>query len=416
MEANAVPRKDLSRAKRKRTKSTSSVPLKKTTETSVAATAAAALPSTDVFDFNTVDYESLVASLTDNAMDELPTPSLPTVSIIPPLASTSNSNNYTTTSTNGGTQVQYYTCELASNQPTRYTISAAAAAESPESTHPRLLLRQAYKLANEACVVVGLESTEDYATSIYLVVAGHTSVKLTIEDILSLNSAGVSGCVDKYLLLENQSTSFLSPIYLDSIVIEQSSDKSNICFTNYRIRPKLNHNSCSYTPTQSYYMQSRANVPPQNQIIRQTSSVVLSNVGWSYLKRVLDCVQSYYKLCEELSPLVDNLVNRYTTFFTRHYRPRATLLFNGLKASTGLVRLINSELPSFMQCELNASRLPASNDYNNCEGDDWKQWELPRQHQYYESTPLRTAMLPWVDSEVRRYCISNVIENVLKRL
>lgn len=75
-----------------------------------------------------------------------------------------------------------------------------------------------------------------------------------------------------------------------------------------------------------------------------------------------------------------------------------------------LIRFISGDLPTLMQSELNSTRLPDLPAADYAYGDD----------QYNEiSSSVSTSSVslqPWIDSEVRRYCIANVIDKKFENL
>lgn len=319
-----------------------------------------------------MDYEALVASLTDDVIMNETAPS---------------------------TQVNYYTTYQPPQPP-----APPPPPPPQEIAQPRLLLRQTYKLANEAELIVGLESSVGYNASVYLV-GRQASVKLSYEDILSLRSATIIGTIDKYLNAVNNPT--LSTIHLQSIMLEAAPYNNinggggggggAIAVLNYQIRPRC----------YNFYQQSQQQQQQQSsmEIIRQSNGVVFTAVGWTYLKRILECAQFYYKVCAECTVQVRNLVERYSRFLTIHYTPRAMLSSARGKDAT-LIRYISGDLPTMMQSELNSARLPdlpaAAADYGY--GD------------YNEISSPVSTLQPWIDSEVRRYCIANVIDKVFENL
>lgn len=110
----------------------------------------------------------------------------------------------------------------------------------------------------------------------------HTSVKLLFEDILSLCSATISGTIDKYL---NPVT--LSTFHLQSVMLEAAScssggpGKISITVLNYQIRPRC----------YNFYQQHQQSQQQKSsmEIIRKRNGVVLTAVGWIYLKSILEC-------------------------------------------------------------------------------------------------------------------------------
>lgn len=253
-----------------------------------------------------------------------------------------------------------------------------------------------------------------------------TSITLTIEDLLSIRSASVSGVLDKYFCSSNNNnnnrndestpTSIFTPFYLDTILIEPlvSNGKLVISMCNYEVRthPKQN----------VYSNRVGSNKQHDAEIIRRTSAILLYVSGWNSLKRVFDCIESYYNMCAECSPVVESLIVRYSRLFEKHYRATVLLSTSNsnyimststspmLKLPLETVRHITSDLPLFLS-EINERRLPpqSSFPYNISAAEE-------QQRQSVEITTLRQALMPWIDSEVRRFCAANICESVLQYL
>lgn len=268
--------------------------------------------------------------------------------------------------------------------------SAVRSDQQPNSWEPHLLLRQIYKVANQAHAAVGLDSIKDFSPSICLV-NNQTSIELTFEDLLSLQSSTVHHSINKFY---SDETPF-NPFYLHTVILEPRPN-GLVSFCNYRLRNKpVNHNLNSVTLSR-----------PSNEsdIIRQTPRVVLQNDGWISFKRLFPSLESYFNILLEINPTVQFLISRYTRYFTKHYKVMALLSSNttndlaSMTLDKQLVRHITSDLPRLLS-DLNERRLPAESQ------DFW-----------YERTALRTSMLPWIDSEVRRFCVANIIEAVLENM
>lgn len=273
---------------------------------------------------------------------------------------------------------QYYAPEKPTETRVNYCTYANNVQLKPRE--PRLLLRQAYKIATEAYAVVGLESKGDYDPSIYLV-NDISSVRLTFEDLISLSSVSVVSAVEK---LFKDSVGF-QPFHLDKITVEVSAT-GGLYFYNYDV---YNYKQIS--------AESQAPRPP--------NGLYLQRIGWNAFKRLFECIENYYKLCAEVSTLVPHLVDRYSKYFTRRYKPKALLLTSNTSSmypvpalSPDMKQLVTTELPLDLKtlCEY---RLPVE----------------PQSH-WYSSSPLREALTPWVDAEVRRYCVVNIIDSVLESL
>lgn len=198
-----------------------------------------------------------------------------------------------------------------------------------KSTEPRLLIRQAYKLAAEACAVVGLESVSDYKPSIYIV-TDQSSVSLNLSDLVSLRSNTVVATVERYL----NETNFFKPLYMNKCIIESSSG-GTITISNYHV--------------DGWWKTKKS----ENHIVKDTEGITLSIHGWNSLKRYFDCIESYYSICTECSATVDYLMDRYAQFFVRHYRYEVFNCNKSLSAES--IQRISCDLPLFLQ-ELNEKR------------------------------------------------------------
>lgn len=420
-----MARKDLNRAKRKRTQSTSQQQQQSKSK-----------KKDDAFEFNSVDYEALVASLTDEAMLELPPPPPP----LPqqqqqPLAVTSNNNNYLTTSSGdgiGSTQVHYYTyapqsaaaapstlyyqqnqphppqsaAKVISYIPSTTTASAAATSTTTSTSQdqqewePRLLLRQLYKVSNQADAVIGLESSRDYRASIYLVNA-QSCVNVSIDDLLSVQSSRVVNAVDKFFF----NGSIFSTFYFDTILVEVTAGGgSTISICNYTV--KLPQTAAAAAGRGG----GGAGVRSSPDVCRQTSTPLQLTVkGWNDLKRLFNCIESYYRICLVCSPTIQSLITRYRNYFVKHYRNAILLTVSPsssagnnslLKIPSGSYQHINVDLPLALR-ELDERRLPTAEQ----EGDN-----------EYQQTLASTLLLPWMDAEVRRFCAPNICASVLQEI
>lgn len=435
-----MARKDLNRAKRKRTQSTSQQQPSKCKK-----------KNDDAFEFNTVDYEALVATLTDEAMLELPPPPPPALQPqhqpSQPLAVTSNNNNYSTTSGEGSTQVHYYTYDVTpqtaaaapstlyyqqqqhqqhqqqhhhhhhpqsatkviSYIPSTTTTTTATTCTSQDSQEwePRLLLRQLYKVSNQADAVVGLESSRDYRASIYLVNA-QSCVNVSIDDLLSVQSSRVINAVDKFFF----NGSIFATFYFDTILVEvTASGGSSISICNYTV--KLPQTASSRGGGGGGPLPSSS-----PDVSRQTTSppLQLTVKGWNDFKRLFNCIESYYRICLFCSPTIQSLITRYRNYFVKHYRNAILLTVSQssssgssnsansslLKIPSGSYQHINVDLPSALR-ELDERRLPAAT------AEEQQQDEQP-------SLASSTLLLPWMDAEVRRFCAPNICSAVLREI
>lgn len=290
------------------------------------------------------DLEQLIASLNDDAVMETPAPV---------------------------TQVNYYTYPENPSQPSQSAAVAPPSAPPPPPPppqphtqqtvqQPRLLIRQAYKLAAEASVVVGLEFDGSYEATINLV-NDHGNLTLTFEDLLCLRGGAVTSvvkrCMDGFELFQ--------PLYLDSILLEPLVSGGGIVLTNYALQDDL------YSPE------------------RRSSSLTLHADGWASFEKTFDCVESYYRICTECTPVVQSLVTRYTDYLTTHYRRRMLMTSPRPYLSPEVIQYVSTDLPLFLR-ELTETRLPKR-----------------------ESTPAQSVTTPWLDAEVRRFCVTTIVDNVL---
>lgn len=346
----------------------------------------------DLLDFNTMDYESLVAALTDDAMVEAPPPTSHPSSLAP-RATTSDSNNYST-SVPANTQVHYYYSNNAS-LPQVPSKSCKTPLQQPRSWEPRLLLRQSYKVSTQADAVIGLECSLDFKASIYLV-SSQTSVNISIEDLIGLRTA--ANTIDKYF----DGTVQFPPMYFNSVLLETAITETGehvISLSNFEVRVQQ---STFRTAMGGGKQQASDNVC-------QSPAILLHSTGWSAFKRLFDCIEVYFNILQsECSPSVQYLTTRYCKYFVRHYQTLVQLKFNeqnlasnqsALKLPVDTVRHISTDLPLVL-AELNEKRISSS--------DQESQW--------FESTPSRQALLPWIDAEVRRFCVPNICDNVLQDL
>lgn len=281
-----------------------------------------------------------------------------------------------------------------------HTASAAATQTRRTCIEPRLLLRQAYKIATDASAVVGLESIRDFKPSIYLVNQQADSVSLTFEDFLSLRCSSVCQAIDRYLsptdVGYNHHNELFTPYYLDTVLVEPVQNGSDyaIALCNYHM--KTGDRYCNRVLPRVYC---------ESDIVRQDYVIYLRPAGWTAFKRIFDCVETYFNLCLECCPVVQHLINRYSRFLTKHYKTKALLatsncLLNTIPPSLEqeLIHYVSKDLPLFIE-DLNESRLSSEKiDY------------------FYESSPLRQALTPWIDAEVRRFCVLNIVECVLENL
>lgn len=432
----AAPRKDLNRVKRKRTQSTSALSSsrkKKSTTSSIVDSSATSTAdvSTTAFDFNSIDYESLVASLTDNAMTELPPDP------IPPVAVASNKNNYST-DCKAATQVHYYTYEVSPHQviPSQLASSTSIQPQSGTTTllqdpsnyynqplqtktarqpewEPRLLLRQLYKVANQADAVVGIESTSNYNASMYLVNT-QSSISFTMEDLLSLQSSRVVNALDKFF---NGVTTGFPLLYFETILIEPiptnnaaEGNTTAVAIYNYVLRPQPARQRSMYSDC------DRASGRALPDVSRQTPALMLHSTGWNAFKRLFDCIESYYHICIASSPTIRLLIERYCKYFVKHYK--ATVMLSSrninsgnpssLRLPSGAYQHINTDLPLLLR-ELSERRIP----HNHGDSDIGISGGY---HQLNSNTLLQRALMPWMDSEVRRYCAPNICVAVIQEL
>lgn len=273
---------------------------------------------------------------------------------------------------------------------------------------PRLLLRQAYKIGNEASAVIGLESSRDYKPAVYLVNSQADSVSLTFEDFLSIRCSSVYQSIEQYFVSNNNNIcvgsdridhniELFTPFYLDTILVEpvqNGGSEHAIALCNYHMKIGDRYSNRVLPKTFN-----------ETDIVRQDFVIYLNPAGWLAFKRIFDCIETYYSLCTECSPVVQHLISRYSRFLTKHYKTKALLstsncLLNTIPPSLEqeLIYYVSKDLPLFIE-DLNVSRVVSEKaDY------------------FYEITALRQAMTPWIDAEVRRFCVANIVESVLENL
>lgn len=277
------------------------------------------------------------------------------------------------------TQVNYYTYQ---EQPQPAVAAPATIKRAPQTQvnyytkqdpparppqQPRLLLRQAYKLASEACMVVGLEAEGEYNATIRLA-NGKEHLTLTFEDLLCLRGSAVASAVKKYF----EDYELFLPLYLDSILVESKPNGGGVVFTNYSL--PANPSAQDYT------------------LDRRSSSLILRYEGWTSLEKSFDCIESYFLICLHCAPSVKSLVARYINYLTSYYRRR---LIPTTQVNAETIEFVSTELPQFMR-ELNISRIPPQTPV--------------------DSDAARLFMMPWIDAEVRRYCTNNIVKNVINDL
>ena len=359
-------RKDINKLKRKRSKSVSNPSEKRSrTSTNTSTTTLAA----------TMDLEAILAELEGPCEPQDP-------------------------STNQ-TQVHYYTYmpqqqygyQTTPQQPVSYKTQEPqqgheASAESLKhgsarklQLEPKLLLRQMYRLYNHTDVVVGLESSCGYNATIYLV-SSQASVNFTIEDLLSVRSISVLGVLDEYF--NNSSAQPFQSFYFNTVLIKAGHNKTvSIC--NYQVRA---------SPLQRQVL--------DRDVLCQTTSLMLYASGWNALKRSFDCIESYFRICQECSPIVQHLITRYCQYFTKHYKTAVLLSAatnkndNGtLKVPLEIERHITKDLPLFL-ADFDESRLPYSGGWD------------------FQTSQLQVSLTPWIDSEVRKFCSSTICEAVFQ--
>lgn len=367
MEPSTVPRKDLTKVN-KRVKSTNRETKKKKSPLTTAVESILS-PS----HHNTMDLDMLLASLTDNASDTVPYKTMATTSAPPPPPPQPSTVQPSACQANN-----YYT----------YKTSSPSSLPAAKQWKPRLLIRQAYRLGDGNDIVIGLESTGDYKPSIYLV--GETgSALLTIEDLLGLRSLMENRTICEYL---TDKKSVFESVLLDTIAVSPARN-GLLCVYNFHMKPN------------NIYNTELIGNEPMNVCHESSPPLFLHQTHWNALKGILDCVESYYSTCAECSRTVHYLIHRYTRYFTKHYRARALISKNTSAAgptslNSELTQIITADLPTILQYQLNETRIPME----------------PSQDGWYNPTPLRTAMIPWIDAEVRRYCASNILDSVLDTL
>ena len=234
---------------------------------------------------------------------------------------------------------------------------------------PRLLVRQAYKLTFDTSVVIGVECVKDYNPSIYLV-NRHLSVVIPIEDLFWLRSITIITAIDRYF---SENLHF-EPICNKTVCIEALLNQKTVRIVNRTCWTEM------------------SNEPHEG--------LHLNVGGWTALKKHYDCIESYYNVCSELSLTTHYLTYRYARYLASHYYKSedSSLESDTSPLDPAVVNFVSADLPNFLR-ELSVRRLPAE-----------------EQPQWYQTTPLREALTPWLDSEVRRYCVPNIVEEVLEHL
>lgn len=312
------------------------------------------------------DYEYLLASLTDAC--DVPETQAAVGSIQP--------------------KVNYYKYAK-DQQPPQQQESSQQQSENISSAveeKPRLLIRQVYKLVTEACVVVGLE-WDNCQAAIYFTNEA-SNVRLTFEDLIAIQSVNVSSVVDRYF--GNTKNNYFQPFYLNSLVIEvdeDGGDGGSISLCNFTAK------SCSPIIT------------AENVVKHESRRLTLHQDGWSALKRLFASIETYYSICVGCTPVAQYLMARYSRYLSRHYRAYALLSASSSGAaalSQDLIRYVKSDLPLFMQ-NLTVKRLPV-----DIRSDFWFDNDA-------SSTP-HSVLMPWIDAEVRRYCVPLITDSVLDNL
>lgn len=344
-----------------------------------------------------LDLEQLLADLSDNAIPEPTVPSsaecVYDTSKAPP-----NVFYYTM-----DPATQHYARPVPPNPP-----QPPPTMESPDQ-EPRLLMRQIYRIANQADAVIGLECTRNRKASIYLV-NNNSSVNLTLEDVLSLRGKCASVTIDNYFSSGNE----FSPIYLDTVVIE-SCGNGNIIVGNYLITQSRDY----FTTQKRMYLHDEAqsaNLPQGVDIFRHSSRVVFNADGWKSLRRMFDAIEHYYGICLECSPVIQQLIQRYGRFFSRNYRTKAIInTYTKQQASAENQNPANSDFPLSVSPDLTRQIL-ADLPYHLSDIHEWRLPLEPHLDNWYERSPLRQSLLPWIDAEVRRFCVSNIAASIVDQL
>lgn len=411
--------------KRKRSQSSSVSKKKKKCATGVSTTTVKN-PTPETFEFDTMDYESLVACLTDDAVavdlaacENAAITAAKTATTTPATDSMGTLHCYTANPSEG--LLSYRSTPASSLLPPppaplqqqqlqpQYVPEPAS-----HDWEPRLLLRQSYKVSNQADAVIGLESRHDYRASAYLVTT-QACVKLNFEDLLSVQSISVSSVMDNYF--NSEGAKGFSPFYFDSIIIEPSSNGPSYGKTTVATIDIYNYQLSS---TQRTLYQTA-----MTGMTRQSPSIVLNYNGWTALKRLFHCIESYYRLCVDCSPVVQSLIERYCDYFGKHYntvaqQARANNVAGNNRLPLATYHHIKTDLFVLLR-ELNESRLPAAH-WSTEINDDSPAHNTHSSNATATTTRLTTAfdrvkcLLPWIDSEVKKFCSTNICGQVLQRL
>ena len=210
-------------------------------------------------------------------------------------------------------------------------------------------------------MVIGLESEDGYDATIRLV-NEHGHIKLTFEDLLCLRGTAVITVVKKCM----DGGGLFQPLYLDSLLLEPLPGGGGVIFTYYSL-------PADYSPE------------------RRSSSLTLHYDAWASLEKTFDSVESYYRICVECTPVVQSLVTRYTDYLVSHYKRRLLVSSPRPYLSSEVIQYITADLPQFLR-ELNEPRLPRRST---------------------ATPPSQYLIRPWLDSEVRRFCVANIVDCVL---
>lgn len=156
--------------------------------------------------------------------------------------------------------------------------------------------------------------------------------------------------------------SIFSTFYFDTILVEVTAGGgSTISICNYTV--KLPQTAAAGRGGGGGGVRSSPDV------CRQTSPPLQLTVkGWNDLKRLFNCIESYYRICLVCSPTIQSLITRYRNYFVKPYRnailqtgsPANSATNNSLlEIPSGSYQHINVDLPLVLR-ELDERRLPTA--------------------------------------------------------
>ena len=112
------------------------------------------------------------------------------------------------------------------------------------------------------------------------------------------------------------------------MVVEADLRNCAIVIRNYKINPDEMY-SGNQPPANKVHSES-------TDILKGDTAITLQLGGWNALKRLFNCVEQYFKICEESSPVVMYMIVRYTRYLSKHYTTKAMFYTNtttGMRAT-----------------------------------------------------------------------------------